>query len=146
MTDDQKYLQMAVDESRKCVPAAGSYSVGAVIVTADGSLFAGYTHETGPHNHAEEEAVAKAESAGANLRGAVIYSSMEPCSTRASKPVSCSQLIVQKEFRRVVYALGEPPVFVDCCGAAMLADAGIEVVHLPELAQQVREINAHLLE
>lgn len=137
---------MAVDESRRCTPTTGSYCVGAVIVTAGGGIFRGYTHETGPHNHAEEEAIAKALEAGAELKGAAIYSSMEPCSTRASKPVSCSQLIMDHGFRRMVYALGEPPVFVECCkGAVNLAKAGVEVVQIDELAQQVRDINRHLL-
>lgn len=143
---DREYLQIAINESRKCIPSHRSYCVGAVIVTPDGRIFMGYTHETGPHNHAEEEALAKALADGAELRGATIYSSMEPCSTRASKPVSCSQLIIDHGFRRVVYAMGEPPVFVECQGAANLTGAGIEVVQIDELAGQVREINRHLLE
>ncbi len=143
---DREYLQMAIDESRKCTPDRGAYSVGAVIVTAGGSAYRGYTHETGPHNHAEEEAIIKALADGAQLRGAAIYCSMEPCSTRASKPVSCSQLIVDHGFEKVVYALGEPPVFVECRGAANLAGAGVEVIRIDELAGQVREINRHLLE
>ena len=143
---DREYLQLAIDESRKCTPSRGAYSVGAVIVTADGSVYKGYTHETGPHNHAEEEAIAKVLEDGAVLRGAAIYCSMEPCSTRASKPVSCSQHIIDHEFAKVVYALGEPPVFVECRGAANLVGAGVEVVHIDELAEQVREINRHLLE
>ncbi len=137
---------MAIDESRKCTPGRGAYSVGAVIVTADGRIYCGYTHETGPHNHAEEEAIAKALTDGAELQGAAIYCSMEPCSTRASKPVSCSQHIINHGFKKMAYALGEPPVFVECHGAANLAGAGIEVVQIDELAGQVREINRHLLE
>ena len=36
--DDLRFLRMAVDESRKCVPCATSYCVGAVVVTSDGSV------------------------------------------------------------------------------------------------------------
>lgn len=142
---DKEYLQQAIDESRKCTPESGSFCVGAVIVTADGAVYKGYTHESGPHNHAEEEALAKAVAAGAELCGAVIYSSMEPCSQRASKPLSCSQLIINHGFRKCVYALAEPPVFVECRGGANLESAGIEVIVIDELASQVREINAHLI-
>ena len=39
--DDLRFLRMAVDESRKCVPCATSYCVGAVVVTSDGSVFTG---------------------------------------------------------------------------------------------------------
>jgi hypothetical protein len=45
----------------------------------------------------------------------------------------------------VVFALREPSVFVDCRGAEELAEAGVTVVELPELAGQVRDVNAHLI-
>ena len=44
--EDLRYLRMAVDEGRKCTPSPTSYCVGAVVATADGRIFAGYTHET----------------------------------------------------------------------------------------------------
>ncbi|MCL2561519.1 MAG: hypothetical protein FWE10_04265 [Rikenellaceae bacterium] len=145
MKSDREYLQKAIDLSRRCEPCSGSYCVGAVIVTQDGREFGGYTHETGAHNHAEEEAVVKAMAAGVSLSGAAMYSSMEPCSKRASKPVSCSQLLMRHGFRKVVYALNEPPLFTECSGDRDLRAAGIEVVVLDEFAEQVREVNRHLL-
>ncbi len=64
---DLHYLRMAVAESRKCTPCATSYCVGAIIVACDGAVFRGYTHETSPTHHAEQEAIAKALAAGADL-------------------------------------------------------------------------------
>ena len=87
--EDRRYLQMAIDESRKCTPSTSSYCVGAVIVTTNRKIFTGYTHETSPTHHAEQEAILKALAAGVELRGATIYSSMEPCSERKSEPESC---------------------------------------------------------
>ncbi len=52
---DEEYLRQAIDESRKCVPSATSYRVGAVVVTRSGACFAGHTHETSPTHHAEPE-------------------------------------------------------------------------------------------
>lgn len=141
---DEDYLRMAIAESRKCTPVTTAYCVGAVIVTADGQLFKGYTHETDPKNHAEEEAVAKAKAAGADLRRAAMYSSMEPCSKRASKPRSCSRILIDEGFAKAVYALNEPPHFVECHGRDMLREAGLEVVHIPELGAEVAEINRHI--
>lgn len=140
-----KYMRMALDASRKCVPCATAYCVGAVVVAADGRVFTGYTHETGPANHAEEEAVAKALTAGAKLAGAVIYSTMEPCSTRSSKPRSCSQMIIEHGFARVVYAFKEPPCFVECHGEGLLKAAGIDVDVIDCLAPEVIEINSHII-
>ena len=65
--EDLRYLRMAVDEGRKCTPSPTSYCVGAVVATADGRIFAGYTHETSATHHAEQEAIAKALAAGAVL-------------------------------------------------------------------------------
>lgn len=145
MSDDERYMRQALDASRKCVPCATSYCVGAVVVTASGEVFEGYTHETGAADHAEEAAVAKALAAGANLSGAAIYTSMEPCSARSSKPRSCSQLIIENGFGRVVYALKEPACFVRCNGDRMLRDAGIDVCVLEDFAAEAVQINAHIV-
>lgn len=138
-------MQMALEASRECVPCATAYCVGAVVVTAAGQVFSGYTHETGPANHAEEEAVAKALAAGADLHDAVIYSTMEPCSTRSSKPRSCTQMIIEHGFGRVVYAFKEPLCFVQCQGDRLLREAGIEVDVMDGLAQEVVVINSHII-
>ncbi len=142
--EDLPLLRRAVELSRRCIPCATSYRVGAVIQTCDGALFEGYTHETSPTHHAEQEAIAKAVAAGADLRGATIYSSMEPCSKRSSEPESCSALIRRLGFARVVFALYEPDCFVSCRGALDLREAGIEVAVYPELGPEVRAINGHL--
>ncbi len=142
--DDILYLREAIAESRHCTPCKTSYCVGAVIVTTDGRIFRGYTHETSPTHHAEQEAIAKALAAGAELRGAAIYSSMEPCSKRASEPESCTQLIIRHGFSHVAFALYEPDCFVCCRGALTLREAGIDVRYYPSLESEVRAVNAHL--
>lgn len=142
--EDLRELKAAIDESRKCTPDMGSYCVGAVVLTADGSRFTGYTHETSPTHHAEQEALKKAIEAGAVLRGATIYASMEPCSTRKSEPKSCTQLILEHGLKRVVFACYEPSKFVRCDGACTLRAAGVDVRVYPGLADEVLKINGHL--
>ena len=142
--EDLGYLAQAVAAGRLCTPSATSYCVGAVVVLTDGRTFTGHTHETSPTHHAEQEAIRKALDAGADLRGAAIYSSMEPCSQRSSEPESCTQLILRHGFARVVFALYEPDRFVCCRGAQTLREAGVEVRVYPSLAGGVREANAHL--
>ena len=141
---DVGYLVRAIALSRCCTPSTSAFSVGAVILTRDGRLFEGFTHETGARNHAEEEAIAKALAAGADLRGTTIYSSLEPCSRRASKPLSCTEHIINYGFARVVFACREPGCFVDCEGAEKLIAAGVEVREIAALADEVKRINAHL--
>ena len=142
---DYNMLEKAVELSKKCPKSNSAYSVGAVIVTNKGEIFEGYSRETEPHNHAEEEAILKAEKAGAVLENATIYSSMEPCSTRKSKPISCSEHIIKHKMSKVVFAFYEPDNFVICNAKKILEEAGIEVVIIDELAEKVKEINAHIL-
>lgn len=144
---DLDHLRRAVALSRRCPPSATAFSVGAVIVGADGEVLAeGHSRETDAHDHAEEAALAKLPAGDPRLRGATVYSSLEPCGQRASRPVPCARLLIAAGVPRVVVAWREPDLFVtDCQGTALLEAAGVEVVELPELAEEARAVNAHLL-
>jgi pyrimidine deaminase RibD-like protein len=143
--DDERHLRAAVDLAKNCPPSTSAFSVGALIIGDDGTLLAtGWSRETDEHVHAEESALAKLRGDD-RLATATIYSSLEPCSTRASRPLSCTQLILEAGLPRIVFAWREPSLFVDCEGAELLSAAGREVVELPDLAGLVRATNAHLL-
>lgn len=144
--EDYELLQKTIALAEKAPRSESAYSVGALIVTAAGQKFPGYSRETDEHNHAEEEAIAKAVAAGESLEGATIYSSMEPCSARKSKPLSCSGLIIKYKMKRVVFGTYEPPWFVVCEGARRLREAGVEVVVIEELADAALAVNRHIRE
>lgn len=157
---DLDWLAAAVAESRRCPSSATAFSVGAVVVGPDGAELArGYSREGDAKVHAEESALAKlaaedpasavelsgGQRVGRVPPGSTVYSSLEPCSQRASRPHTCAELIRTAGVARVVFAWREPAIFVAGDGARELADAGVTVVHLPELAGEVQAINAHLL-
>ncbi|WP_018636025.1 deaminase [Parafrankia elaeagni] len=144
--DDHSWMRRAIELARRCPPAAGAYSVGAVIVGADGSEIAsGYSREVDDAVHAEESALAKIPVDDPRLATATIYSTLEPCSQRRSRPRTCAQLILAAGIPRVVIAWREPSLFVaDCQGFELLTAAGVTVVELPDLADQARAVNAHL--
>jgi pyrimidine deaminase RibD-like protein len=145
MTDRER-LQAAIELSRRCPPSATAFSVGALVVAADGAVLAeGYSRRDDPHDHAEESALADLGDGWRAPSGTTVYSSLEPCSARASRPRTCTELILAAGIERVVFAWREPSIFVDCAGAELLGAAGVEVVELPNLASEVRAINAHLL-
>ena len=143
---DQAWLAQAIELSRRCSRSPSAFCVGAVVVAADGTVIAtGYSRETGPRAHAEEAALAKIGLANPRLAGATLYSSLEPCRARASRPTPCAELIVAAGLRRVVIAWLEPPVFAPGGGAALLREAGITVVEVPGLAAEARAVNAAVL-
>ena len=143
---DRYWLARAIELSRLCPPSRTAFSVGAVIVAGDGAVLAtGYSREGSPHDHAEEAALAKLEPADPRLAGATLYSSLEPCAARASRPCPCAELIIAAGLRRVVIAWLEPPVFAAGGGAGLLRAAGITVVEIPELAAEARAVNAAVI-
>ncbi|HWD09183.1 MAG TPA: dihydrofolate reductase family protein [Actinomycetota bacterium] len=142
---DRRWLQAAIDLAHRCPPSDTAFSVGTVIVADGREIAQGFSRESDPHVHAEEAALAKLQPDDPRLARATLYSSLEPCSERRSRPLTCSQLIRAAGIGRVVFSMREPDVFVDCHGAEQLAAAGIEVLDIPELAPAVRTVNAHLL-
>ncbi len=142
---DRKLMRRALDCSLNSPAKESCYRVGAVVKCANGAIFDGYTLETSPTHHAEQAAIHKALLSGADLAGATIYSSMEPCSTRSSEPESCSQLIIRYGMSRALFALYEPSHFVECHGAENMRRAGVAVDVMAEFADEVLAINSHIL-
>jgi diaminohydroxyphosphoribosylaminopyrimidine deaminase/5-amino-6-(5-phosphoribosylamino)uracil reductase len=146
---DFSRLRETIELSRRCPPSDSAFCVGAVLAGSDGSVLAtGYSRERGGHDHAEEVALAKAaEQAvdGSTLAGATMYTSLEPCCRRLSRPTSCAELIVAAGIARVVLAWIEPPLFVPGGGTQWLTGRGVTVIQIPDLAEQARAVNAHLL-
>ena len=138
-------------------------------------LATGYSREGSPYDHAEEAALAKLGPADPRLGGVVgsepavrgvagsepalrgvagselalaratLYSSLEPCAARASRPHPCAELVIEAGLRRVVIAWLEPPLFAAGGGAGILRAAGVTVVEVPGLAAKARAVNAAVL-
>ena len=143
---DERWMHLAIELAWQCPPSTTAYSVGAVIVDARGDeISRGFSREGDPMVHAEESALGKLAADDPRLAGATIYSTLEPCSQRTSRPRTCTQLIIAAGLRRVVIAWREPALFVaDCQGYELLGAAGLEVTELPALAALAAAPNRHL--
>jgi diaminohydroxyphosphoribosylaminopyrimidine deaminase/5-amino-6-(5-phosphoribosylamino)uracil reductase len=143
---DREWMKKAIELSRRCPPSEAAYSVGAIIVDENGQeLSNGHARESDLKVHAEESAIKKLPVADRRLKKATIYSTLEPCSERKSRPRSCTQLILDAGIPRVVIAWREPSLFVaDCQGIELLEQAGVEVIELSDLAEKAQAVNAHL--
>lgn len=143
---DQLWMNQAIELARRCPPSSTAFSVGAVIV-ADGVAIAhGYSRESDAKVHAEESALNKLDVDDPRLRGATIYSTLEPCTQRATTTrLPCTDRILRAGIGRVVIAWREPATFVtNCTGVERLREHGVGVVELPELAQAAMSMNRHL--
>ncbi|MFI6245320.1 dihydrofolate reductase family protein [Streptomyces sp. NPDC051016] len=144
---DRAWLRLACELAAECPPSRTAFSVGAVVVAADGTELArGHSREAGdPVVHAEEAALAKIPPADPRLPTATVYTSLEPCTHRASRPHPCAELILRAGVRRVLTAWREPDTFVTAAdGTGMLREAGVRVLVLPEYESAAKAPNGHL--
>ncbi len=103
--------------------------VGAVVVR-DGEIVGEGWYEYDLVRHAEPAAL---EQAGEKARGATLYVTLEPCSHHGRTP-PCADAVVEAGIARVVVGARDPNPIVDGRGLARIADAGIEVELLNDLA------------
>ncbi|MGA8163785.1 MAG: hypothetical protein WB791_02025 [Waddliaceae bacterium] len=146
LTADIYWLTRAIALSKQCPTSSRSFAVGAVIVAKEGNQISdGFSLEWEGRWHAEEIAIQKAIQKRRDLHGCTLYSSLEPCSVRLSGKRACVDHIIACGCSRVVFALHEPFLFVECKGEEMLKKRGIQVLCISELGPQVAEINRHLM-
>ena len=135
------YLHEALKVAQNCQDVEW-YGVGCVIVNAEGIIIGtGYTGEIieeGKMRHAEDVAIAKAIASGQKLAepGIVLYSTLEPCSIRASGKTPCCHHIIDSGIKAVVYGAKEPfdaNLGIVCEGDSVLTKAGVHVTFLSEL-------------
>lgn len=98
--------------------------VGCVVVYKDRIIGEGYHQQYGGP-HAEPNAVNVIEHP-ALLKEATVYVTLEPCAHFGKTP-PCSQLLIEKQVKKVVVAVNDPNPLVAGKGIRMLREAGIEV-------------------
>lgn len=126
------FLQLALAEARKhqgfCAP---NPAVGAVAVIAGQVVGAGFHHGPGTA-HAEVEALQGLSDE--QCRAATLYVSLEPCCHQGRTP-PCTELILKRGVRSVVYGFEDPNPVVRGHGREKLSSNGVECLHVshPEI-------------
>lgn len=140
MSTDETYMGRALELAEQ-----GRFSVspnpmvGAVIVR-DGTIIAEGFHERAGLPHAEIVAIAH----GADVRGATLYVTLEPCS-HEGRTGPCAPAIVAAGIKRVVVATQDPNPKVDGKGIQILRQSGIDVLSdvLADRARKLNEVFIH---
>lgn len=132
-------MRAALEEARKGLGRTSpNPAVGAVIVKGRRILARGF-HRAAGKPHAEIKAI-RALPSSAHARGATLYVTLEPCSTSGRTP-PCTDAILRREFKRVVYGATDPNPAHAGRADAILKVAGIAVTP-GVLAVECAKLNA----
>jgi diaminohydroxyphosphoribosylaminopyrimidine deaminase/5-amino-6-(5-phosphoribosylamino)uracil reductase len=136
---DKLHLQRAIELARNGAVAVKPNPVVGAVVARDGEILGEGWHREYGAAHAEVNAI---EACGlADLAGATLYVSLEPCCHEGKTP-PCTEAILQAGIGRVVVASDDPTEKASGRGLGILRDEGVEVVIADgELAASARLLN-----
>ncbi len=144
--EDRRLMEEAFLLAAKCDRSDAAFSVGAIIADLDHQILAtGYSRELGADWHAEEVVIHKARESGVDFANCILYSTLEPCGERRSRPVCCSQLILSAGILAIFYAVSEPDSLVkQPKGRALLEKGQVSVHRLSGFEGRFEEQNRHI--
>jgi diaminohydroxyphosphoribosylaminopyrimidine deaminase/5-amino-6-(5-phosphoribosylamino)uracil reductase len=136
---DRAHLARAIELARRGTGVVRPNPVVGAVVARDGEMLGEGWHEEFGGVHAEVNAI---EACGlADLSGATLYVSLEPCCHEGKTP-PCTEAILQAGIRRVVVASDDPTEKASGRGLGILRDEGVEVLLADgELAASARLLN-----
>ncbi len=141
------YMRLAIESGKQSVPEEGKLTpkVGAVLVKDKKFLGSCYRGQKEKGDHAEYTLFEKILN-GADVKGATLFTTLEPCTSRGShKP--CCEWVIEKGIRHVYVGLLDPNPKIYNIGCKKLIEAGIEVSYFPrELRKEISEDNAKFIE
>jgi diaminohydroxyphosphoribosylaminopyrimidine deaminase/5-amino-6-(5-phosphoribosylamino)uracil reductase len=136
---DRLHLARAIELAGRGVGAVKPNPVVGAVIARDGEVLGEGWHERFGAAHAEVNAI---EACGlADLSGATLYVSLEPCCHEGKTP-PCTDAVVQAGIGRVVVGSDDPTEKAAGRGLGILRDEGVEVVVADgELATRARLLN-----
>ncbi|KAK6505308.1 hypothetical protein TWF481_007214 [Arthrobotrys musiformis] len=143
------FMELALEEARKCIPSQTAFSVGAVLVDSTTSPYrivaTGFSRELEGNTHAEEvcfKKVAVGSSPPGSGTDYTLYTTMEPCSERLSGKKPCVDRIL--EFGRIstVYiGCREPSTFIqENTAVQRLLERGIRYLPVEGMSCECQEV------
>lgn len=127
MIGDRELMAVAIDAASTVrASTAPNPWVGAAVLTADGAVHTGATNPPGGA-HAEIAAMAAASTAGSELVGATLATTLEPCGV-TGRTGPCTEAIIDAGITRVLIGVEDPDEQVSGRGVERLRAAGLDVV------------------
>ncbi|MGA2866093.1 MAG: bifunctional diaminohydroxyphosphoribosylaminopyrimidine deaminase/5-amino-6-(5-phosphoribosylamino)uracil reductase RibD [Verrucomicrobiota bacterium] len=139
MPTHASYMRLALRLARRgCGTTSPNPMVGAVVVQGSRVIGRGW-HERAGGPHAEITALRQAQQGRHRVRGATLYVTLEPCSTRGRTP-PCTEAIIGAGLSKVVAGATDPNPRHGGRGFTILRRAGLAMVH-GVLAEECERLN-----
>ena len=131
------------NEMKRCIELAkaarGQTSpnpmVGCIVLNSEGKIISEGYHKAYGEFHAERDALLKLDSA----KDCTLIVNLEPCCHTGKTP-PCTDIIIEKGIKKVVYGMKDPNPKVAGKGLKILKDANIKLIG-PVLEKECRELN-----
>lgn len=144
---DSEFMKLSIEVSRKCKPEDGRiHPVVGVVAVRDGEIVGtAYRGELAPGDHAEFTLLEK-QLPDAQLTGAVVYTTLEPCTTRNHPKVPCVMRLIERRVKKVFIGMLDPNPLITGMGEIALSKAGIETQIYPmKLKNEIMELNREFI-
>jgi pyrimidine deaminase RibD-like protein len=143
---ERELMELAVKLAEKSIPEDDGRShptVGAVIARDGYVLKTGFRGEGTPGTHAEEAALAKLT--GAQAAQSVVYTTLEPCTSRKRMP--CAQRLITKQVKQVLIGMLDPNPDIRGQGEWLLEGAGVSIGKFEsDLVKEIKAQNSEFID
>jgi diaminohydroxyphosphoribosylaminopyrimidine deaminase/5-amino-6-(5-phosphoribosylamino)uracil reductase len=133
---DEEYMKLALTLAKNGIGFVNPNPLVGAVIVKDGEIIGQGWHEIYGGYHAERNALSNCSK---NPSGATMYVILEPCCHYGKTP-PCTDAIIQSGIKKVVIGCLDPNALVTGRGAAILRNAGIDVV-IGVLQDKCTELN-----
>ena len=138
-----KVMKDSIQEKRE--DGKVSPLVGVVLVRPDGRITTAYRGELRDAEHAEFTLLER-KCVNENLRGSVVFSTLEPCFERKEPKIACCRRLAKARVGKVYVGTTDPDPTVNGKGIKYLQDHGVEVEMYPhEFQKEIELLNAEFI-
>ena len=127
MTEAEQYMRRAIELAEKGRHRVMPNPLVGCVLVRNGEIVAEGWHDHLGGLHAEQMAIADAESKGVATRGATAYVTLEPCNHFGRTP-PCTEALLWAGVSKVVIGAMDPNPTVRGDGARTLEESGVKVV------------------
>lgn len=140
---DEKYMNYALSLAKKGIGYVNPNPLVGSVIVKNGRIIGEGWHEKYGGWHAERNALSNCLESPAD---ATMYVTLEPCCHYGKTP-PCTDAIIQSGIKKVVIGCLDPNALMSGKGAAILRDAGIDVVTgvLQDNCQKLNEVFFHYI-